>query len=655
MLEKGSKIGVIFVLHGGMDTYKHQFLWDASVQMFSYDQNHPVYSMVIWNSAAWSTVLETEFAIKFIRKYKFEYDRIGGIDPFHRISDRQFKCMQAVLDNNDQGLIFETDYACWMASDRIEHYPYPRFIYNGPPGSSDKCTYCGEDEATGPWSGCDPERYNVDGPVERLLKKGASRIIMIDLTVGGPRFYKTFDVVEMTRRALNDWNEKHQTAVALVWVNDFSNLMQRAYPIEPEGWTPILGPPDKLQPAIANGSPNPVSSDPDLALLHVEGIESGMSPMVSAAETGIVLFNHGFFTAERRFFDPKIDDTLILNKNIKSILIRRHPDMVPANIVGAYGGVKELNPENGLVERTRNMRGEDLAHANQLGSEQDMPGDEWGYRYWNALEYLKNRGVKHIVIGFPQVVADSVLTMVELYNQVAKEIGVKTWLKHKEGNFPKYPESGHPFAEYWGNWIDFEYEDEDNKRCCLTMGGCKDGGIYPPLRRTPLDSKREDMDPSLAFDLCDYGHLGYDSARGAPDPQKPVQDQYAGTWEIYTPPNCDARLGQIPAKHVLNALLNPMVSLSNGNLKAAPLGQTVIWTAHVAGGNPEYNFEWAINKEATEKWIAVGDGSSSWKWTPGADDTGSYDIRCRVTDAANKSGEAVWDKFFIKPLLKMSS
>ena len=60
----------------------------------------------------------------------------------------------------------------------------------------------GEDEAGGPGPDCDPERYNVDGPAERLLKKGVSRIIMVDWTVGGPRFSKSFDVIEMTKRAV---------------------------------------------------------------------------------------------------------------------------------------------------------------------------------------------------------------------------------------------------------------------------------------------------------------------------------------------------------------------------------------------------------------------------------------------------------------------
>ena len=119
MTHTSEKIGVLYVLHGGMDALKAQYMWEASVHMFSYDQNHPVYHMVIWNKDAWAMVLQTEFAVKFIRKYEFEYGCIGGADPFHRISDQQLVDMKAVLDKNFHGLVFEVDYACWMACDRI--------------------------------------------------------------------------------------------------------------------------------------------------------------------------------------------------------------------------------------------------------------------------------------------------------------------------------------------------------------------------------------------------------------------------------------------------------------------------------------------------------------------------------------------------------
>jgi len=340
------------------------------------------------------------------------------------------------------------------------------------------------------------------------------------------------------------------------WINDCNNFMERTYPREPEGWTPVLGEPAPSPKILLSEHPNPVVVDPDLALLHVEGIEARMSKRVPDGETGIILFNHGLFVPERKFFDPKIDDTVILNKNIKSLLLERHPEMDPDNIIGAYGGIKELNPENGLIERTRSMRGEDLGQAYLYRGEKDLPGDEWGYRYWDALEHLKNRGVQHIVVGFPQVVADSVLTMVELYNQIGKEIGVKSWMDYSEGNYAHYPDCGHPFADYWGNWVTTEQVTSSGKTSfCLTMGGCEGTDDYPPPRLTPLEEKREDMDPSLAFDLSDYGNLGYDAKLGPPDPEKPVQNQYSGTWDLYIPPNDDPRLGQLLGKQVLRTVL----------------------------------------------------------------------------------------------------
>jgi hypothetical protein len=86
------------------------------------------------------------------------------------------------------------------------------------------------------------------------------------------------------------------------------------------------------------------------------------------------------------------------------------------------------------------------------------------------------------------------------------------------------------------------------------MGGCKDDGEYPPPRQTPLEKAREDMDPSLAYDLSDFGHLGYDGNKGPPDPERAVQQQYTGTWDIYQPPNNDPRVGKLLARHVLNVL-----------------------------------------------------------------------------------------------------
>ena len=229
---KTDTVGVLYVLHGGMDTNKPQYMWDASVQMFAYDQNHAVNKFVIKDPAMWPTVLNpetTEFAVRFMRKYDFTYTRIGGVDPFQSLSEKQLADMKTALDANQYGIKFEVDWTSWLAADHIDHLPYPRFVYNAP-GNGVQLNYCGEGDKGGPWENCDPERYNVEGPVEKLLKKGVSRIIVIDMTVGGLRFYKTYDVIQTAKLVINKWNEENGTSVPLIWVNDYSNLMERSFP-----------------------------------------------------------------------------------------------------------------------------------------------------------------------------------------------------------------------------------------------------------------------------------------------------------------------------------------------------------------------------------------------------------------------------------------
>jgi hypothetical protein len=721
-------VGVIYVIHGGMSVNKPLHLWDASVHQFSYDPNHSVYKLVIWNPANWPMVLDattTDFAVRFMRMYAFEYARIGGTDPYQAISDQQLAGMKAALDEQggQYGLTFEVDWAGYMAADRIDHYAYPRFIYHGPdgPDAGANCTYCGEGEPDGPWPDCDPERYNVDGPVERLLKKGATRIIMVDWTVGGPRFSKSYDVVEMTRRALDAWNEEYGTDIPLLWVNDYSDLMKRSYPAEPAGWTRTLGLPDADTPAMLNGSPNPVSSDPMVATLNTEAIEAAFSENVSDADTGVVIFNHALHD-NNEVFDPKVDDTLIINESIKKLLLERHPDMDAAHIIGAYGGIQESNPENGLEERNRGMRGESYGHAWLYESAKVLPGDEWGYRYWDALEYLKNRGVKHIAIGFPQVTTDTALNLVEVFNQIGgREIGYKNWLKWGTFDYTTYPGVGHPFADYWGNWVntdcgewEMSYERGNSAftpgrtitgstsgatgvikwvqgsitdgiltlkqvsgtfqdgellsdstdgsasaagsaimtskpECCFEMGGCSDPlRPYPPPRQTPLNGKMSDLDPNLCFDISEYGHIGYDPAKGDPDPGRPVQDQYTGTWEMYRPPNADARVGQLLARHVLNAAINPLVYLSDGELKHIRAGESVTFQAHVVSGKPDYRYQWSSRKEGEDSWSAVGENGETWTWSTASGDEGTYVIRCRVTDANDRTGEVTWERFTVE-------
>ncbi len=199
------------------------------------------------------------------------------------------------------------------------------------------------------------------------------------------------------------------------------------------------------------------------------------------------------------------------------------------------------------------MRGENLGHAWLYESNKELPGEPWGYKYWDALEILKNQGAKHIVIGFPQIVTNSALDMLEVPNQVAKEIGYKNWLYWGTDDYAEvYPGVGHPFVEYFGNWVNTDCGGEE---CCFTMGGCADGRPYPPPRQAPLDLIRGDFDPSLAYHVSEFGHLGYDSEFGQPDPNMPVQDQYTGTWSMWDPPNYDDAFTEFLAKHVVEAVL----------------------------------------------------------------------------------------------------
>jgi hypothetical protein len=366
-----------------------------------------------------------------------------------------------------------------------------------------------------------------------------------------------------------------------------------------------------------------------------------MSDTVSDAETGVALFAHAIKN-NGEVYDPKIDDTVTISENIKSELLRRHPAMDPDNIVGSYEGNKEVNPENGLKEANREMRGEDRGYGYLYQSDKEMPGNNWGLRNWDALEYLKNRGVKHIVIAHPQIAADSVLNLCEIPNEVAREIGTKTWAKWGTGDYEKYPHVGHPFADYWGNWVNSSC---GGTPCCFKMGGCPDGRPYPPPRQTPLNEARDQLDPSLASEVSEYGQLGYDPANGPPNPDAPVQDQYTGTWAMWVVPNDDPRLGKIMATHALNAAVNPLVYITNGEIESVAAGQSVTFTANVVTGTPKYTYEWSVKKEGAANWPTVGENRSSWTWTPGTEDAGTYNIRCKVKDARGGTGEVVWKGF----------
>lgn len=142
------------------------------------------------------------------------------------------------------------------------------------------------------------------------------------------------------------------------------------------------------------------------------------------------------------------------------------------------------------------------------------------------------------------------------------------------------------------------------------------------------------MDPSLAYDVNDYGHLGYPGS------------QYSGTWAMYKTPDGDDRVGQLLAKHVINSIVKPMVYLSNGETESITEGGSVTFTAQVVtGGISPYTYEWSTNKDGGG-WTSQGTGSS-WTFNTSGGDAGTYAVRCVTTDSLSETGEVTWNDFVV--------
>lgn len=566
------KVGVLFVVHGGSEDTAIESLWDSAMQIFSYDPHAAIYQRVIWNEKAWPTVASFGDGASYsniasqLDKYEFQDERVGT-DPNASRTAKQVADMTASLKAREKelGVTFIVDRAQWIGPrEQTKYLPDPRRMYEPQVQGGSRLTYCGSEADRGPWAGCDPERYNIDGPAERLLAQGVDEIIMIDMTTAGVRFWKTYDVVRVTRDVVARHNAEHGTNVPVTWVNDPIDLMRESFPTEPANWTRSLGPPTKDSVVPLEGRPNPVTDDPAFAALYVKGIEERMNPGVADKDTAIMFINHSI-RDWNEVYDPKVDDTVVLNDLLKAELLRTHPDIDPDNIIGTWMGLRVENPNiklGGRVrsnkERSREMRAENLGHRWLYQTDKVPPSGDQRYFYWDGLEYLKDRGAKHIVVVFTQVVIDSVLTLVEVPNQIGKEIGTETWLYRAEGDFNRYPNHGHPFADYWGRQaetmcrpVGASTDAPRSEPCCFKMGGCGGSQPYPPLRQAPIDVALQDSDPSLVYDLSAYGHLGYDAAKGAPSADGPVQDQYTGTWALWDPINEDPRIGAYMADKVI--------------------------------------------------------------------------------------------------------
>lgn len=567
-------VGVLYVVHGGGEESYLGETFDNSVQFFQYDPNNYIFNNIIWNPEAWPTVVKSDDSQDYanassqFKKYTFQNNRLGGFDPSPKITDRQFETMTRQLDaiGEERGINFVTDIAHWLGTQTFIHrLPWPRYMYYPQVEGGSPLTYCGSETDRGPWEHCNPERYNVDGPGERLIKRGAEEIIMVDLTTSGVRFWKTYDVVNMTRKMVADWNQRNGTDIKVRWVNDPTDLMRESYPTDPPNWTRSLGKPIVNPQVPLTGRPNPLIEDPLLINSMVDGIIASMNPDVAPADTAVLIVNHSIRNGNQAF-DPKVNDTVLMDGLVKAEILKRYPEIKADNILGSWMGLKVENPQikstrpgGDKTERNREMRGESLGNAWLYLSDREMPGGDHQYRYWEALDIFREQEIKHIVVAFTQIVTDSVLNLVEFPNQIAKEIGWKTWLRAETLDFNAYPEVGHPFADYWGVWVTPVCQVIDGspgatEPCCFEMGGCGTDQPYPALRQTPITQARQDTDPSLAFDVSAYGQLGYDQANGAPDENRPVQGQYRGTWELWQAPNTDPRLGQMLAGQVMQLL-----------------------------------------------------------------------------------------------------
>jgi hypothetical protein len=568
------RIGVLYAVHGGATTWGPQKAWDASAQMFYYDANSFGYKNIIWNPTFWPMMLLDPNGQSQSKKYDFEYARLGGQDRFGSITDTQLAHMTSALKlraalhrlKTRKTVTVFTEKMSWISENPAE-LPNPRGMYNPQVVGGLPLTYCGSPADGGPWAGCDPQRYNVDGAVERILANNISRLIVVDTTTSGVRFWKTFEQLSETRKVVNAYNTANGTNVTVEWVNDPSNLMTDSYPIAPANWTSSLGAPVTDAAVPMTGRPNPFTEDPALGWIQVVGIARAINRNVSLSDTAVVLMNH-HVGANKQWFDPKIDDTLVLNENIRRSLRTLFPQMAEQNIVGAWFGRSEINPNIipkpptfSQMERTRSMRGENLGEAWLYETHEALPVGLDGYLYWDALDELKNRGIKHIIIAFPQIMSESVLNLVEIPNQIAKEIGYKNWLYWNTKDYSTYPGVGHPFAAYWGNWANTQCKipgGTATEGCCFVMGGCPaTTQPYPPLRQSSATSAISVLDPNLAFAVSEYGHLGYDPTQGAADANAPVQNQYTGTWSLWTPPSDSPLVGAYLGAKVWQKVVAP--------------------------------------------------------------------------------------------------
>ena len=139
------RVGVLYVSHGGNETYGEKQVWESTVQIFSYDKNSPVYQRILWNPDYWPQFYGFGNATKEIGKYSFEYERIGGVDPYPKSKAELTQHLVELMNayENKYEMDFIVDKMSWLSPEIVE-LANPRRLYY--PGTEDGSilAYCGK-------------------------------------------------------------------------------------------------------------------------------------------------------------------------------------------------------------------------------------------------------------------------------------------------------------------------------------------------------------------------------------------------------------------------------------------------------------------------------------------------------------------------------
>jgi hypothetical protein len=73
-----------------------------------------------------------------------------------------------------------------------------------------------------------------------------------------------------------------------------------------------------------------------------------------------------------------------------------------------------------------------------------------------------------------------------------------------------------------------------------------------------VNEARGGLDPSLAYDVSEFGHLGYDPELGPPNAELAVQAQYRGSWDLWLPPNDNPAVADFLADKVIEFIRQPL-------------------------------------------------------------------------------------------------